>query len=115
LEKAYITFIWFQKKGDYGITKRQKTQTFKEITQYKGQTQEEVGSSEEKNPAEEKVQERIKVMLVQSEKTSSAPKQKEEEQILNIGPIVLTGGHGGAVPAFIVWLMRKILPWSESH
>lgn len=38
---------------DYGITKRQKTQTFKEITQHKGQTQEEVGSSEEENPAEE--------------------------------------------------------------
>ncbi|MGC1119911.1 MAG: hypothetical protein WBA22_02355 [Candidatus Methanofastidiosia archaeon] len=55
-------------------------------------------------------------MLVQSEKTRSAPKQKEEEeQILNIGPIVLTGGHGGAVPAFIVWLVRKIFPWSESH
>jgi hypothetical protein len=74
-----------------------------------------VGSSEEENPAEEKIQERIKVMLVQSERMSSAPKQKEEEQILNIGPIALTGGHGGAVPAFIVWVVRKIIPWSESH
>ncbi|MBU7023637.1 MAG: hypothetical protein HXS40_05665 [Theionarchaea archaeon] len=52
---------------------------------------------------------------MQSKVTSSAPKQKEEEQILNIGPVVLTGGHGGAVPAFIVWLVRKIIPWSESH
>jgi hypothetical protein len=115
LEQAYITFIWCQKKGEHGIKKRQKTQTFKEITQCKGQTQEEVGSSEEENPAEEEIQEKIKVMLVQSEETSSAPNQKEEEQILNIEPIVLTGGHGGAVPAFIVWLVRRIIPWSESH
>ncbi|MBU7013318.1 MAG: hypothetical protein HXS52_09115 [Theionarchaea archaeon] len=52
---------------------------------------------------------------MQSEKTRSASKQKEEEQILNIMPIVLTGAHGGAVPAFIVWLVRKIFPWSESR
>ncbi|MBU6997756.1 MAG: hypothetical protein HXS41_02085 [Theionarchaea archaeon] len=50
---------------------------------------------------------------MQSEKTQSAPKQTEEEQILSIGPIVLAGGHGGAVPAFIVWVARKIFPWSE--
>jgi len=36
--------------------------------------------------------------------------QTEEmrEEILEAAPVVLTGGHGGAVPAFIMWVVKKI-------
>ncbi len=39
--------------------------------------------------------------------------RKELEEISKHAPMVLTGGHGGAVPALIVKLVRKIFPWSE--
>lgn len=35
-------------------------------------------------------------------------KKEERDEISQLAPVILTGGHGGAVPAFIVWLTRKL-------
>ncbi len=40
-------------------------------------------------------------------------KEKRDEDISKYADIVLTGGHGGAIPAFIVWLTKKIFPRSK--
>ena len=34
--------------------------------------------------------------------------KEEQREILKSADVVLTGGHGGAVPAFIVWLTKKL-------
>lgn len=37
----------------------------------------------------------------------------EREEISRHADVVLTGGHGGAVPPFIVWITKKIFRKSE--
>ena len=47
----------------------------------------------------------------QPDKVNSKTQARKKENEINIseyGPVVLTGGHGGAVPALIVKVVRKI-------
>lgn len=39
---------------------------------------------------------------------TQARKKENETDISEYGPVILTGGHGGAVPALIVKVVRKI-------
>lgn len=65
----------------------------------------EIGESMQPEPQREKKKNRL-VSWIKKGRWSEAADKKEELE--NLAPVILTGGHGGAVPAFIVWLTRKL-------
>ncbi len=56
-------------------------------------------------PSESSNPEKVGLTSIRTKKKDST---KESDKVLEYGPVILTGGHGGAVPAFIVWLFRKL-------
>jgi hypothetical protein len=70
----------------------------------------------EKTRAEDDIQSSVEETPQQESNRAAAQSKKEtarEKEIIEYAPIVLTGGHGGPIPAFIMWLTRKIFSTSK--
>jgi hypothetical protein len=65
----------------------------------------------EKTQSEDEVQPSVERTSQQESNRRAAQSEKRtarEKEIAEYAPVVLTGGHGGPIPAFIIWLIRKI-------
>lgn len=77
-----------------------------------------MGQEQEKDSIQEEKEE-IEVNVVQSDQAAKhtaedITEEELKEELSKSAPVVLTGGHGGAVPAFIVKVIQKIFLRSKN-
>lgn len=112
MRNIYIT----AQKIYYGIKKGQKTETLQNLpmlrrNQRKNESRGKRRSISRTNPKKSDFMHPEEIQSEDTQPSTIRDKKavrEEQREILKSADVVLTGGHGGAVPAFFVWLTKKL-------